>query len=115
MINCISHGDIYFVNFAPSVGHEFQGIRPAVVIQSNKQLAKSNLVTVMPLTSKINKAHRDDVLIKRTNVNGLFHDSAIKVHNIESFDQARFIGRIGKLGDDDLRKINNYLKIHFGI
>jgi len=109
------YGNIYFVNFAPSVGHEFQGVRPAVVIESDRQLAKSNLVTVMPLTSKIDKAHSDDIFVKQTKNNGLFRDSLIKVHNIESFDQSRFIKKIGKLDNNELQKIKKYLKIHFGI
>jgi len=115
MDNNIKCGDIFFVNFAPSVGHEFQGIRPAVVIQTDNQLTKTNLVTVMPLTSKIDKAHYNDIFILKNGTNGLFGDSIIKTHNIESFDRSRFINKVGKIGDNDLLKIKEYLRIHFGI
>jgi len=115
MNNGIFYGDIYFVNFAPSIGHEFQRMRPAVVIESDKQLTKSNLITVMPLTSKVSKAHSDDIFIERNQINKLFCDSIIKVHNIESFDQSRFIEKIGRLNSNDLQKIKKYLKIHFEI
>ena len=111
----IGYGDIHMVSFAPSVGHEFRGIRPAVVIQTDKQLSKTNLVTVMSLTSHLDKKHTDDILIKKDEINGLFCDSLIKVHNIESFDRSRFIRQIGKAGDADLRKIKTYLKLHFGL
>lgn len=115
MAGKIEYGDIYLVGFAPSVGHEFQGDRPAVVIQSNEQLAKINLATVMPLTSKVAKAHKDDILIKRDAMNRLYCDSLIKAHNIESFDHSRFIAKIGKLNDQDMGKIRQYLKRHFGL
>ena len=43
-------GDIVWTNFDPSIGYEFKGNRPAIVIQSSKQLRKSNLVS-SPLRS----------------------------------------------------------------
>lgn len=89
----VAHGDIWFVEFEPSIGHEFNGRRPAVVIQSDLQLAKSNLITVAALTSRVDKNHGDDVLIAKNATNGLFCDSLIKVHNIESFDYCRFTKR----------------------
>lgn len=115
MIGEIKYGNIYWVNFAPSVGHEFQGVRPAVVIQSDKQLAKTTLVSVMPLTSKANKARQYDILIAQNEANGLFRDSTIKVNSVESFDRSRFRKKIGTLGNSDLQKIKSYLVIHFGI
>lgn len=115
MNGTIEYGGIYLVSFALSIGHEYQGQRPAVVIQSNSQLRKTNLVTVMPLTSQIGRPHNDDILIKADKINNLFADSLVKVHSIESFDQARFIKKIGKLDKLTLSKIKNYLKTHFGI
>ncbi len=47
-------GDIYWVDFSPSIGHEFQSKRPAIIIQSETQSKKSNLVTTMPLTANTN-------------------------------------------------------------
>jgi mRNA-degrading endonuclease toxin of MazEF toxin-antitoxin module len=113
--NEIKCGGIYLVGFAPSVGHEFQGDRPAVVIQSNEQLAKTNLVTVMPLTSKVDKAHSGDILIEKDKINRLFCDSLIKVHNIESFDRSRFIKKIGEISAQDIEKIKSYLVRHFDL
>ncbi|MFA5249457.1 MAG: type II toxin-antitoxin system PemK/MazF family toxin [Candidatus Paceibacterota bacterium] len=115
MNGIIEYGDIYLVGFAPSVGHEFQGDRPAVVVQPNEQLAKTNLVTVIPLTSKVDKAHSGDILIKKDEVNRLFCDSLVKVHNIESFDRSRFIKKIGKISTQDSEKIKIYLIRHFDL
>ena len=111
----ITYGEIYWVSFAPSVGHEYQGKRPAVVIQGDKSLKKTNLVTVMPLTSQITKPHSDDILVSTNNKNNLYADSLIKVHHIESFDQSRLIKRIGSASDEDMLKIKKYLKSHFNI
>ena len=59
----LEFGDIVWTEFDPSVGHEFQNKRPAIVIQSDEQLQKSNLVTVIPLTANTGNRTTDDILI----------------------------------------------------
>jgi mRNA-degrading endonuclease toxin of MazEF toxin-antitoxin module len=115
MTDLIECGGIYWVMFDPSVGHEYKGKRPAVVIQSDAQLSKTNLVTVMPLTSQISKSHKDNILVKVDKLNCLYADSLVKVHNIQSFDPARFIKKTGVMDDSIMQQIHDYLKIHFGI
>ncbi len=111
----ILHGGIYWVSFSPSVGHEYYGGRPAVVIQGDKALRKSSLVTVVPLTSRLDKKHADDILVKVDEGNRLYTDSLIKVHNIESFDRSRFGKRIGIVSKETEIEIKRYLKTHFDL
>jgi len=111
----VAYGDIWFVEFEPSIGHEFNGKRPAVVIQSDLQLAKSNLITVAAITSRVDKSHEDDIFIAKDAINSLFCDSLIKIHNIESFDYCRFIKKIGRADDAVMGQIKKYLLRHFGL
>jgi len=111
----MSFGDIYLVYFTPSVGHEFRGERPAIIIQSNEQLVKTNLVTVMPFSSKIDKSHDDDIFVGKNVANKLFFDSLIKVHNIESFDRSRFLTKIGVADKEVMGQIKKYLIKHFDL
>lgn len=108
-------GDIYLVSFSKSIGHEYMGERPAVIIQSDGQLKKTSTITVMPLTSRVNNCHTDDILIRKNDANNLFCNSIVKVHHINSFDKSRFIKRIGKTDSEVLQNIKNYLKKHFDI
>ena len=111
----INFGDIVWVEFDPSVGHEYQGKRPAIVIQSDKQLKKTNLVTIIPLTSQKDNATSDDILIEACTENNLMTDSLAKVYCITSFDYIRFEKIIGKINEDVKIKIKNYLKRHFNL
>ncbi len=111
----IQYGDIFLVNFDPSIGHEYQKQRPAVVIQSQKQLGQSNLITIMPLTSQMHKKHGDDILVRTTQLNRLFADSLIKTHMIASFDRNRFVKKIGCLEKSHLSAIKIYLQRHFDL
>ncbi len=109
----IQFGEILWTDFDPSVGHEFQGRRPALVIQSTAQIRKSNLVTIMPLTSQINSPIAEDILVRASSTNKLKTDSLLKVFDITSFDCTRFIKKIGELEAQSLIVVKAYLRVHF--
>ena len=90
----ILFGHIYLVNFDPSMGKEYQKVRPALVVQSNT--IHSELVTVIPISSKAEKKEADDILVLKDSRNRLLHNSLLKVRQISSFDKRRFIHHIGE-------------------
>lgn len=111
----IEFGGLYLINFDPSVGREYRGKRPAVIIEVNSQIKKTNLITVLPLTSNLNNKIIDDVLIRADGKNRLRSDSIIKVYNIISFDYSRFIKKIGIIDTRTMGRIKKYLKKHFDL
>ncbi|MEA1937227.1 MAG: type II toxin-antitoxin system PemK/MazF family toxin [Patescibacteria group bacterium] len=111
----IKQGDLYLINFDPSIGHEYQGKRPALIIQANTQIRKSNLITVMPLTSNCGNCLTDDIVIKKDSANRLISNSVIKVYSIISFDYKRLVNKIGTVDDFTLGKVKSYLQKHFKI
>ena len=109
----MKRGEIWFVEFNGQ-GHEYQKTRPAIVIESDSQLKITNVITIVPVTKRQDK-HGDDIFIKMDEQNKLMYDSVIKVHNIQTFDQSRFIKKIGVVDEEVMKKIQLYLKKHFGI
>jgi len=107
-------GDIFLVNFEPSIGSEFKKTRPAIVLQSSE--INSKLLTVMPIsTNKNEEKLGENILIKRKKENRLFADSVIKVNQISSFDKRRFIHFIGRADRVIMNKIDKYLSRHFSL
>ena len=47
----VKQGQIIKINFAPTVGHEQSGYRPAVVVSNNYGLSRHNVVYVCPITN----------------------------------------------------------------
>lgn len=86
-------GTIWLVSFDPSVGHEYQKCRPALIL-SNPLYTRS-CFTCVPITS--NTANREplDVFIQRTTENRLMLDSMAKVTYVTTFDQDRAVKYIG--------------------
>lgn len=110
-----SFGDIYLVNFDPSIGREYHKVRLAFVIQEKDISKKSPYITVMPISSKFQKFILPDIFIPKDEKNRLMTDSIIKVHQISSFDKRRFIKQIGKANSPVLRRVRGYLRRHFGL
>lgn len=111
----VSYGDVLWAQFDPSVGHEFQDKRPALVIQSDATLLKSNLITLVPLTGNQRNKTVDDIIIEPDNQNNLRGTSVIKVYDIVSHDYSRIIGKIGVASEKVMSEVKRYLKKHFGI
>ena len=109
----ILYRHIYLVNFDPSIGREYRKVRPALVLQVNEVTARSPLVTIMPISSRLEKQDVDDITITQDERNRLLHTSILKVHQISSFDKRRFIHRIGEASDDVMNHVSAYLRKHF--
>ena len=108
-------GQIWLVNFDPSIGHEYQKTRPALIIESDSYLPLGSLVTVVPISSQIAKSNLLDVLIPRDAKNRLMNDSLIKTRQISSFDQRRFIKLIGNCNPSILQNVLSNISLFFGI
>lgn len=107
-------GEIWWVDFGESTGHEYKKERPALIIQSNSQLRFTTVITILPLTSK-KKKYEDDIIITKSESNNLSFDSVLKVHYVQSFDRSRFIKKMGEVNEEIIEQVKNYLKTHFEI
>jgi mRNA-degrading endonuclease toxin of MazEF toxin-antitoxin module len=110
----MKYGEIWIVAYNDSMGHEYQKDRPSLIIESNSQLNITNVITIMPCTSK-DKQHKDDIIITKNLANNLLYDSILKVHHVESFDKERFIKKIGIADVEIMGQVKQYLKKHFDI
>jgi mRNA interferase MazF len=111
----MKQGEIWLVNFSPSFGHEFRKERPALIIESDSEIKKSSVATVMPLTSNLGNKVNNDFLIQKNNKNKLFKDSVLKVSYIKSFDKKRFKKRLGEIKKTTLKKVQKYISKHFDL
>ena len=102
---------IWLVNFDPSIGHEYKKVRPALIIQNEKYISSSDLLTVIPISSQITKPTELDVLLKKDIRNRLMKDSLLKTQQVSSFDKKRFLKFIGTLDEQTMRNIDNNIQI----
>ncbi len=104
----IKQGDIWLVNFNPSIGKEIQKARPAVVINSDL-LGRLGIRVIVPITGW--KEYYEEypwiIKIQNNEQNGLAKLSAIECLQIKSFSQDRFIKKLGVVPSDLLFSIHS--------
>lgn len=108
-------GEIYLVNFDPTVGAEIQKTRPALIIQNDISNRHSPITIVAAITSKFDeKLYPTEVLIA-ANEGGLKIDSVVLLNQIRSIDGKRLIRHLGKISGKTLKKVDTALKISLGL
>ncbi|OGI04682.1 MAG: hypothetical protein A2104_01590 [Candidatus Melainabacteria bacterium GWF2_32_7] len=104
-------GEIWIIEFDPSVGTEIQKTRPALIISNNIANDKSSKVTVVPLTSRI-KNIPIIVIVDPDNLNNLDRQSLIRIPDICTFDKCRLKSKIGEISKEKLKEVDKKLKLH---
>jgi len=110
----MTRGDIYLVDFAPSVGAEIRKKRPALIISCNEANKHLRTVMVIPFSSKIDKVYPFEVLVKKE-AGGLDVDSKLKVTQMRSVDKMRLKKYVGTLNDNILEELEKAIKLHLAM
>ena len=100
----MAKGDIILITF-PFTDLSGSKLRPAVILADTNED-----VTVTFITTQLKWQEPTDVLIKPTLNNGLKLPSLIRTSKI-ALDKALIKGRIGKLSIEELKELNQNLKL----
>lgn len=107
-------GEIYRVCLDPTIGSEINKTRPALIISNNINNQVAQTVTVIPLTSNIEKVYPFETLLLFQE-SGLFKDSKAKCNQMRTIDKKRLVKSIGRISAEKLEEIENSLYIHLGM
>ena len=104
-------GTIFYANLEPKIGSEQGGIRPVIVVQTDKGNWKNLTVIIAPLTKKINNKPN---LLSHINIKKfgkLKYDSVILLEQIRVLDKSRIKNEfIGRANNKTIKKINKGLE-----
>ena len=100
-------GDIHWVEFPKSKKkiHTIQEEHPAVIISNNKQNQFSPVITVLPITSQVDKTYPFEVLIS------LDKPSKMLLDQITTIDKVYVKKKITSLTEKEIKVIER--KLHF--
>ena len=112
-------GDIRLVDLEPVRGAEANKRRPAVVVSNDVANASASqlgrgVVTVVPVTSSIERVHPFQVLLPAV-ATGLRHDSKAQAEQVRSVAVQRLGPRIGSVPPAIMEKLDEALRLHLAL
>lgn len=102
-------GDVWLVSLDPTIGHEIQKTRPAIVVTSDLYNRTNWVLLLLPLTSH-DTAEVDQILI-RPPEGGVMISCVTLPDQLRAVDRQRLVKRLGRLTTPTLQKVNYTLKI----
>jgi len=108
-------GEIYLTALDPTIGHEIKKTRPAVVIQNDISNEYGLTTIIAAITSKVSTPPYPNEVVVQPDQSGLLVTSTIRLDQIRTVDRQRLIKRIGQVDAAIMRKIDEAIKISFGL
>jgi mRNA interferase MazF len=103
-------GEVWWVEFDPSVGSEIRKTRPAVIVSNdaaNRNLAR---VVVVPVTSNTGRQYPGEAVVT---VGG--QGSKAMADQIMAADKSRLKTKIGALSKADMLAVEDAIKVHLAL
>ncbi|BCL35785.1 type II toxin-antitoxin system PemK/MazF family toxin [Nostoc sp. MS1] len=111
----MKRGDIYYADLSPTLGSEMGKRRPVLVVSNNISNRVATTVTILPLTSNVNRVYPFEVLLN-PEVSGLTKPSKVQAQQVRTISKERIMGEVvGSLDEEMMVLIDAALMLHLGL
>lgn len=113
-MNKCKRGQIWLVDFDPSRGSEQAGTRPALIVQNDIGNKYADTTIIVAISSNLSE-YPQNVILEKTDKNGLTKTSCIKCGQILTITQNRLIKQIGEISKENLIEVDRALELSLGM
>ena len=106
----MKRGEVWWVNFDPSVGGEITKQRPAVIVSNDAANKHLNRVQVVPLTSRTAKLYPSEALVTFAGKQG-----TAMADQLTTVSKQRLVNQGGELSSTEMRQVERAIKTQLGL
>ncbi len=106
----MNRGEVWWVNFNPSIGGETHKVRPAVIVSNDASNKALNRLQVIPLSSKVTKAYPSEALVT---FRGRPHKAM--ADQLATVSKLRMRAQVGRLSPLDLDAVERAVLVQLGL
>jgi mRNA interferase MazF len=106
----MQRGEVWWVNFDPSVGGEIQKQRPALILSNDASNKYLNRLQVIPLSTHVERLYPSEVVVT---LNGKPHKAM--ADQLTTVSKLRLSNRIGRLAPIDLAQVERIVKLQLNL
>ena len=107
-------GEIWLVDFDPTVGAEVQKTRPALIIQNDVGNRASPITIVAAITTTLKRPYPFQVILP-ARASGLNFDSVVTLNQIRSVDRVRLRHKLGCVPADIMKQVDRAILVSLAI
>ena len=101
----MNRGDVWWVNFEPSIGGEIRKKRPAIIISNNAANKFLNRVQVIPITSNTDRLFPSEAYVTVAGKKG-----KAMADQLATVSKQRLSKCIGSISDDEMNMVGEAIK-----